>query len=253
MQNKRKNEKGFAKIDRGILEWGWYSEPNTRSVFMHLVITANHAPHKYMGITIDRGQTVTGYPSLARTLGISVQNVRTAFKNLKSTGEVTVKVTGKFSVVTLCNYELYNNKKEGANRVSNSLANSHPTGIQQSSNNTKEEEEEKEEVVSVFDSWNRLLIKQHRNISKFRGCINGALEHYSKDEIINAMENYQKIVNGDEYWFTHKWTLSDFLTRKNGIDCFLSVNGPFEAYRKKDKNFVTSDRDENGYHKKVVL
>lgn len=253
MQNKRKNEKGFVKMSRNIGNWGWYDEPNTRSVFLHLIIFANHAPHEYRGYVIKRGQIVTGYPSLAKKLGLTVQNVRTAYNNLKSTGEITVKVTGKFSVVTLCNYELYNDQKVSDNSVSNSQANSHLTGIQQSSNNKQEEEEEKEEVFSVFDSWNRLLIKEHRSISKFRGCINGALKNYSKDEIISAMNNYKKIVDGDEFWYTHKFTLSDFLTRKNGIDCFMTINRPFATYRKTDKNFVQSDRDEDGYHKRVVL
>lgn len=253
MQNKRKNEKGFVKMSRNIGDWGWYDEPHTARVFLHLIIFANHAPHEYRGHIVERGQIVTGYPSLAKKLGLSVRNIRTAYNNLKSTGEVTVKVTGKFSIVTLCNYELYNPSRESSDRQSDRLPDSQVTGKRQSSDNKQEEEEEKEEVITVFDSWNRLLIKQHRNISKFRGCINGALEHYSKDEIMKAMDNYRKIVFGDAFWYTHKFTLSDFLTRKNGIDCFMSCNNPFDTYRKKDKNFVTSDRDADGYHKKVVL
>lgn len=255
MRKLRKNEKGFVPMSRDIGDWGWYSEPHTRGLFMHLIIFANHSPHEYLGKTIDRGQIVTGHHALSKKLGMTVQNLRTAFKNLKSTGEITIKSTSKFSVVTLCNYELYNPTKGESNKQSNKQSNKLPTSNQQAINNKQEEEEGKEEkeIQDVFDSWNSLAIKQHRDIKKFSPSIRSALSQYSKEEIINAMGNYQKIVVGDAFWYTHKFTLSDFLARKNGIDCFMTINKPFDTYRKTDKNFIQSDRDENGYHKKVVL
>lgn len=99
--------KGFVKLHRKFLEWEWYSCPNTKTVFLHLMLTANHKPSRYQGHEVPRGAVVTGYPALAKQLNLSVRNVRTSLQHLKNTGEVTVKVTSKFSVITLVKYDFY--------------------------------------------------------------------------------------------------------------------------------------------------
>ena len=96
---------GHLRLSRDILEWGWYGDANTRSVFFHLLLTANYEEREYLGHKIKRGEAVIGLNVLAETLGISVRNVRTALKHLKSTNEVTIKTTNKFSIVTICDFE----------------------------------------------------------------------------------------------------------------------------------------------------
>ena len=46
------------------------------------------------------------YDNVEQT-GLTVQKIRTALTKLKSTGELTVKTTNKFSIITVTNYELY--------------------------------------------------------------------------------------------------------------------------------------------------
>lgn len=96
---------GFIKLSRDILDWGWYSDPNTRCVFLHLLLTANYEDKDYLGYKITRGQAVIGLNALADILGLTVRNVRTALNHLKSTSEVTIKTTNKFSIVTICEFE----------------------------------------------------------------------------------------------------------------------------------------------------
>ena len=98
---------GHLRLSRDILEWGWYGDANTRSVFFHLLLTANYEEREYLGHKIKRGEAVIGLNVLAETLGISVRNVRTALKHLKSTNEVTIKPTHCFSLITICKYESY--------------------------------------------------------------------------------------------------------------------------------------------------
>ncbi len=196
--HKRKNQKGFVKLSRNILEWGWYSDPTTRGVFMHLIIKANHAPHAFMGVIIGRGQIVTGYKSLAVELGFSTQNVRTAFKNLKSTGEITVKVTSKFSIVTLCNYELYNPSKEKANKQSNSLANKHLTSIQQASNTKQEEEEEIEEEEYRKKPKNKKSTMVPPTLQEVSSYIQ------EKRYNVNARDFFDKYENENPPWSNNK-------------------------------------------------
>ena len=126
----------FIKIDRNILDWGWYKDANTFRVFMHLLLTANIKAHKFMGVEIRRGELATSQKSLAESLGISVQSVRTAISHLKSTGEVTVSQHSRFSVISIVNYDLY----QGNQQAKRQSANSQLTGNQQQSKNVIKKE-----------------------------------------------------------------------------------------------------------------
>jgi len=123
----------WIKVDRNILDWGWYKDANTFRVFMHLLLTANVKPHKFMGVEIKRGELATSQKSLAESLGISVQSVRTAILHLKLTGEVTVSQHSRFSVISIPNYDLY----QGNQQARRQSANSQLTVDQQQSKNIR--------------------------------------------------------------------------------------------------------------------
>lgn len=105
----------WIKIDRNILNWGWYKDTNTKAVFLHLLITANVKPNKFLGVDVGRGEVATSYPSLAENLGISIKCVRTAIKHLQMGGEVAVKRHPRFSVISILRYDYYqgNGQAEG--------------------------------------------------------------------------------------------------------------------------------------------
>ena len=119
--------RGYVAIPRGLTDWEWYTEPNTARLFIHLLLTANWQEKRWQGITIKPGQLVTSQSQLAKQLGLSVQEVRTALKHLVLTEWLTVKTGPKYSVVTINNYDLL----VDSNRVSNRLL----TGDQQAANN----------------------------------------------------------------------------------------------------------------------
>lgn len=98
---------GFIKIDRKILEWEWYKDEHTKNFFFHCILKANWKECKFKGIIIDRGQFVSSLPILSDELSLTVNEIRTAIKHLKSTGEITVKSYPKFSIFTVVNYDLY--------------------------------------------------------------------------------------------------------------------------------------------------
>lgn len=115
----------FVKIDRNIMRWRWYKHANTLQLFLHLIISANVSDHDFEDITIRRGQLATSYPSLSNSLGMTIQQVRTALGHLKSTGEVTVTKYPKFSVITVVSYDEYQRstaKSTGSQQASNRQA-----------------------------------------------------------------------------------------------------------------------------------
>lgn len=97
----------FVKLNRKILNWEWYSDINTRSVFIHCLLKANWKPGRWKGVPYERGQFVTSLASLSEELGISIKQVRTALKHLEGTGEVANKSYPKFRIITVVKYDEY--------------------------------------------------------------------------------------------------------------------------------------------------
>jgi hypothetical protein len=51
-------------------------------------------------------------------------------------------------------------------------------------------------------------------------AIEKALKKYSQEEIVKAIDIYSEILESD-FYFNYKWSLVDFLNRKNGISTFM--------------------------------
>lgn len=98
----------FVKIDRGILNWEWYQDINTKAVFLHCLLRANWEDNQWQGMTIKRGSFLTSLPTLAKELRMTISQIRTALKHLTLTGELTVCSTPKSSVITVNNYNRFN-------------------------------------------------------------------------------------------------------------------------------------------------
>lgn len=131
---------GFIKIHRSFIHWEWYKNNNTRFVFLHLLITANFAPKRWQGITIERGQLVTSKAKLAYELGLSMQQIKTVFSNLRSTGEITTKATNKYTIITICKYASYQNLENENNQQNNQQTTNKPTNEQPQRKNIKNKE-----------------------------------------------------------------------------------------------------------------
>lgn len=100
-------DKSFIKLNRKILNWRWYQDANTMRVFIHLLLKSNYKDNDFEKTSVKRGQLITSQSHLAEDLKISVKNVRTALEHLKSTGEVAVQTTAKYSIITINNYNEY--------------------------------------------------------------------------------------------------------------------------------------------------
>ena len=103
---------GFIVIHRQILDWEWYRDTNTFCLFIHLLLMANYEDGRFEGRIIKRGQLVTSLPSLSDETGLSIRQTRTALEHLISTGEVTNKSYTKYRVITITNYDRYQDKRQ---------------------------------------------------------------------------------------------------------------------------------------------
>lgn len=127
---------GFIKLHRKLVAWGWYQDYVVKDVFLHLLLTANFKDTSWRDITLKEGQLVTGTKKLAEDLGFSRQQVRTALDKLKSTNEITIKSTNKYSIITVVNWGDYQSSEESLTSTSTkSATNEQPTSNQQITNN----------------------------------------------------------------------------------------------------------------------
>lgn len=146
----------FIKIDRSILNWRWYKDGNTFRVFLHFLLTANIKPTFFRDIYIDRGELLSSYDSVANTLKLSRQEVRTAFRHLKSTGEITIRRYSKFSVITVVNYEMYQSKQHKGQHNEQHSDNTQPTVCEHHIKNIRNKEY-KEKYIGLGITDEKLL------------------------------------------------------------------------------------------------
>lgn len=98
---------GHIKIDRKIQKWEWYQDSKMVHLFIHLLLNASYKDSKFRGIPIKRGQLITGRLKLSADVGLSERAVRTCLNHLKKTKEITIQSTSKYSIITICKYDIY--------------------------------------------------------------------------------------------------------------------------------------------------
>lgn len=107
---------GWIKLYRKLVDWEWYSDSDTKDVFIHLLLTANHTDSKWRGQEVKKGSVITSLESLASPLGISIQRVRTALNHLQKTGEIEKISTNKNTKIIVVNYSLYQSLMDLSNK-----------------------------------------------------------------------------------------------------------------------------------------
>lgn len=139
-------EQGWIKLHRSLLEWEWYDDVNTKCLWIHLLLKANHQKNVWHGVTVQRGEVITGRIELAKELGISEQSIRTSLTKLKSTSNITIKTTNKFSVISIQSYDDYQ-------QINQQIPNNQPTTNQQLTTNKNDKNEiMKRSIYTSLDS-----------------------------------------------------------------------------------------------------
>lgn len=136
---------GFVKIYRSLLNWEWYDDVATKTVFLHLLLTVSIDDQKWHGIVVKRGSRVSSYAKLAEETKLSVQQIRTAINHLESTGELTRSKHAKFTVFAINNYDEYQ-KVTSKSTVNQQGANKVTTRYQQQYKKDKKDKKDKNNI-----------------------------------------------------------------------------------------------------------
>ena len=131
-----------------------------------------------------------------------------------------------------------------------------PTGLKWNPDKPKEtltetdtDTNKKNIYLEIYNTRNNKNITQHKKLNEeIKKSIEKILQDLSESEVIQSIENYATIYHSDKTYFKHRWTLSEFLSRKNGARVFLYKSE--EDYLDKDKkqskkkeNYSTEARD----------
>ena len=130
---------------KNFTQWEWYKDTVTKCVFLHLLLTANTSDTSSVDMKIKRGQLATTQKNLEEDLGLSRQSVRTALGKLKQAGEIEIAATNKFSVITICKYDSYQDEKEYANQCATNKSTNKEERITKSDTNSCRVEQKQEQ------------------------------------------------------------------------------------------------------------
>lgn len=129
------NDDEYLKIFRKMVFWEWYTDVNTKVLFLHCLIMANWKPGRWKGISYERGQFITSLESLSKETGLTVQQVRTSLQHLIATGELTSKSTNKNRIITVVSFDRYQGEQQAEWQANNKQNNNQSTNNQQAANN----------------------------------------------------------------------------------------------------------------------
>lgn len=216
---------GYIKLHRSLLEWRWWDDIPTFRVFVYLLLTARFTQSSWKNETLLPGQVVIGRKELAQKTGLSEQQTRTALKHLKTTGEITIKATNKYSVVTIEKWDAYQNDDA---TLTSKLTSNQPSSNQQITNNRpqrkndnteKKEKKGEKDIIPLqqYATYVRMTEKEHAQLV-------GEYGSSLTDKFIEILDNY-KGASGKTYKSDYRAILNWVVkrTREDYPDMFRVV------------------------------
>ena len=159
---------GWIKLQRKLRNWGWYKDVPVKTLFIELLLIANHETGTWQGREIRKGQCVTGRKQLSFNTGLSEQQVRTAMNKLIKTGEITIESTNKFTVITVVNYSKY----QGSD--TDDQPTEQPTDNQQSTNN---QPTSNQQITTNKNKKNNKNNKNKKEINIYTSSADEVIDH----------------------------------------------------------------------------
>ena len=172
---------GWIKIHRKFLDWQWFKKPEAVQLFIYMLLKANHKDGNWQGHEIKKGQFITSAQTISNDTKLSLQVVRTLLKKFELTNEIIVKSTNKFTMLTICKYECYQDENNTTNKQ---LTNKQQTTNKQLTTN-KNVKNNKENIYREFqhlfiteDEVKKLLDKH--TITQINNVLND-IENYKQN------------------------------------------------------------------------
>lgn len=175
--------------------------------------------------------------SWCEELGYTRKQFDTAFKKLKDNGFASNRVT-------IDRLTYYSVDERTLGKALKGLYETTETDFTKSDNGTlvyKEAEtttettadnkyisvSESAKCQGIFDAWNERGVVTHRSMTNsIKAKILKRLREYSNGDLLDAIRNYADVYHSKDTYFSHKWTLEEFMSRDKGMPVFLHKGVP---------------------------
>jgi len=216
---------GWIKIHRKFIEWQWFGNSEAVHLFLYIILKANHADKMWQGHDVKRGQLITSIGHLSIATGISQRSVRTLLKKFENTGEIEVKTTNKFTLVSVCKYECYQIADEESDKQ-----NVTQTTIKRQTTDKQ-----------VTTNKNDKNYKNEKNVEIYRQILHLQITRAEVDKLIAdgyTIDQIDDILDRAENWKGIANKRSLYLTAKNWLSADIKKITA-EVYRTPKENFLT--------------
>lgn len=157
-------EKGFIKLDRNLLNWGWKTDYKMVALWIEILLQANIGDRDYKGEKFERGTFPSSISTLSKNTGLSTQSIRTCLNRLKSTNEITIKSTNKGMKICVVNWEKYQGNSNVVNKQNNKQTNIQVTSNQHATNTQlttlKERKKERKKEYIYIGEYKNVKLTQ---------------------------------------------------------------------------------------------
>lgn len=161
---------GYILLHRSIYEhWTWEDKPFSKGqAWIDILMFVNHKeatiPFNGDVLKLDRGEALTSIEKLSTRWGWSRKKTANFINMLKRDDMLHTKRTGKGTVLTVVNYDNFQDRGTEKEQVRDSKRNGWGTGKehkQRTTNNNKEKKEiNKKEILSKEEQRRRLIERQ---------------------------------------------------------------------------------------------
>lgn len=97
----------WVKCYRSTLDWGWFTDVPTAHLWEYIRLKAYWDANYFKGELIEKGSFPTTVQAMSVETGLTNEQVRLALKKLKTTGEITVRTTNKYTVISVVKWAEY--------------------------------------------------------------------------------------------------------------------------------------------------
>lgn len=218
---------GWISLHRKLLESKIFQNEKLLKVFIYCLLKASHIEHQQQVgrqvVTIKPGQFVFGRKKAAMELNMKESTVRDYMNLLKYDNTIDIKSTNKYSIVTIVNWELYQDTNEKRDNKNDSKDDNKKTAEGQqintnnNDNNGNNVNKEYMRKIELFNQWWNLYNKKVDR-KKCETKFLKILEKHSFEEIVEGTKrylDYLKATNTDKQYQKHPLT---FLNGENWKD-----------------------------------
>ena len=236
---------GWLKLYRSILDSAVFQDAEVLKVWIWLLCNVAFEQHDTICygkvIHLKPGQIATGRKKIAQCTDLNENKVYRALTALKSLGNIEIKSTNKYSIITVVNWEKY--QDENGKRTANEQQTNSKTTAEEQQDNSKRtqhkngkngKKEKNIYICSFFQSvWDEYPKKLGKN--KVTKAAMEQLEEAGEDIVMNAVRNYAEKIKKEgteEKYIMHGSTFFNGAWRDYAVEENPLVHMPQQPRRK---------------------